>query len=83
MSERICGPSKKPCVIGQDSDLGDSDCGGDVGQVKLPARVDEPLASRCGDLPTGLRVEDFHEPPRKVHGRNYERLYCPSSQSLM
>ena len=34
-----------------------------------------PLAMHCGTLPTGCVLEEFHQPPTRVHARNLEGRY--------
>ena len=35
----------------------------------------DALAKYCGSLPEGSSLEDFHEPPRKIHAKNAEGHY--------
>jgi len=42
---------------------------------RVPGSTAEPLATRCGELPTGSRVEDFHDPPLRTQRRNCEGRY--------
>ena len=44
----------------------------------IPPRAEgraDALAKHCGSLPEGSRLEDFHEPPRKIHAKNVEGNY--------
>ena len=44
----------------------------------IPPRAEgraDVLAKHCGSLPEGSHLEDFHEPPRKIHAKNAEGHY--------
>ena len=46
--------------------------------IPIPPRAEgraDALAKHCGSLPEGSRLEDFHEPPRKIHAKNVEGNY--------
>ena len=58
---------------------GDADSDGSVGAFMHARRregaQETPLATHCGEMPFGRRLEDFHAPPRKIHVRNLEGRY--------
>ena len=75
--EEAAGPQEAP-----DSEADGLECPqrhGDEGDLdNLPpkrAGKTVPLAVHCGELPSGSRLEDFHDPPAKVHRRNAEGIY--------
>ena len=57
----------------------DADSDGSVGALMHARRregaQETPLATHCGEMPFGRRLEDFHAPPRKIHVRNHEGRY--------
>ena len=46
-----------------------------VPRVKRAEGTAEPLSRFCGTLPNGSRLEEFHEPPLRVHARDKEGQY--------
>ena len=65
--------SEEPPFPCEDAEKGTSDDEG--GACRRAANLLPDIPVRCGELPGGLRLEDFHVPPRKLTLRNAEGRY--------